>query len=602
MFLYYIFRSAYNPNQWVLMLCALLISSSMVFAEPDIRIDGGPDALRNNVRQYLSIAEETCSAPLWRLQSLLGDVSDEVKQAGQALGYYQLEFTSKLTQEKECWRLHLLLSPGEPAIVTDIQLIINGDGAEGDIFKALNQKELNKNTEINIGDRLDHGRYENLKNKIVALASSHGYYDGRFDTANIKVNIAENTASIVLIYDTGKRYRISEIRIKHDILSEELLRRYLNIQRGDYYDSEKLLELKNIYNSSNYFSAATASPDIQHLENYQVPIDVTLEERKRRTYSSGFGFATDTGPRVLLGYEDRYVNQRGHGVTADYTVSTIKTNAQLAYKIPMEQPFNEYMQLLTGYEKEETDTTYSNNRSIGASFTRFNKSQWLQTYALSLEKESSRVNESDTIYTFLVLPSASILRTKTDGSPYPLSGWSLLSTLSGSPKTFGSDLSFIKWDTRAKYIYGLPQGRLLLRTELGLSKVNDIKKLPISKRYFAGGDTSVRGYDYQSLGPSIKLDETGKETEDETGKKTVIGGNNLWVSSIEYDYLVKSRWALAAFYDVGNAVDDFHTDLKRSVGVGIRWISPIGPVRLDFAKALDDAKGWKVHLTLGPDL
>jgi translocation and assembly module TamA len=577
------------------LLLALLAFPAMVFAAPEIKVEGGPELLRNNVRQYLSIAGETCSAPLWRLQSLLGDMSEEIKQAGQAVGYYQVTFTSKLTQQKDCWQLQLALSAGEPVIINDLQLVINGDGAEGDMFNALNKKDG-----LKMGDRLDHGRYENLKNNITSIASSHGYYDGRFDTAKIIVNTEENTASIALIYASGVRYRIGGIRIDHDILDEELLRRYLNIHSGDFYDSEKLLDLKNIYNSSNYFTAATASPDIQHLKNYQVPIDVTLEKRKRRAYSYGAGFATDTGPRVLLGYEDRYVNQRGHGINADYSVSTIKTNAQLSYKIPMERPFNEYLQLLTGYEKEETNTSYSNNRSIGASFTRFNQSQWLHTYAISLEKESSRVDAGDTIYTFLVLPSASILRTKTDGSPYPLSGWSWLSTLSGSPKTFGSDLSFIQFDTRAKYIYGLPVGRLLLRTELGLSKVNDIKKLPISKRYFAGGDTSVRGYDYQSLGPSIKLNEAGKE--DEAGKLKVIGGNDLLVSSIEYDYLVKSRWALATFYDVGNAVDDFHVDLKRSVGVGVRWISPIGPVRLDIAKALDDAKGWKLHLTLGPDL
>ena len=127
-----------------------------------------------------------------------------------------------------------------------------------------------------------------------------------------------------------------------------------------------------------------------------------------------------------------------------------------------------------------------------------------------------------------------------------------------------------------------------MRSELGATQVNDFEELPTSLRYFAGGDNSVRGYDYKSLGPM----KDGK----------VVGGNNLWVNSIEYDYLVRPTWAVAAFYDIGNAADDFHLTLARGTGLGIRWISPIGPVRVDIARALDFPNGWHLHVSMGPDL
>ena len=110
--------------------------------------------------------------------------------------------------------------------------------------------------------------YESLKNRITNLASSHGYFDGRFEVSSIRVNVIDNTAAVELIYASGTRYKIGEIRVTHDILSEAFLRRYLVVDTGDYYDTDKLLEIKNLYNKSNYFTVSTATPDLQNLENY----------------------------------------------------------------------------------------------------------------------------------------------------------------------------------------------------------------------------------------------------------------------------------------------------------------------------------------------
>ncbi len=566
------------------MTLALSLNSAWAETNPEISIAGGPVTLRDNIRQYLTIADEKCSSPLWRLQSLLGEADQEIDLAAQAVGYYQLTFTTKLTQNNNCWQLHIDLTPGEAVKISDLRVLVNGDGEDDAIFQQLAQTP-----NIKVGDTLNHGRYESLKNRILTMASSRGYYDGHFEVAKILVNTGNNTAAIDLIYTTGRRYRFGEIRISHNILSEDFLRRYLNISRGDYYDTDKLLELKNLYNASNYFNVATASPDIQNITNYEVPIDVVLEERKRRAYSYGAGIATDTGPRLLLGFEDRYVNDSGHSIKADLSDSKIKTNALLSYNIPLQQPSYEFLKFYTGYDREEIDISDSRKKTLGTSYTYYQNNHWLHTYAIDIENEASRVNDDDFKYTHLLIPSVTFSRTQTDGQPYPLAGWRLLGKLSGSPKTLGSDLSFLQFYAQAKYIYSLPVGRLLLRTELGTTKTDDIDQLPVSKRYFAGGDASVRGYAYKSLGPA---DSAGN----------IIGGNNLLVSSIEYDYLILPKWALATFYDVGNAADNLNLKPRHSAGIGVRWISPIGPVRVDIAHAFDDDKGWGIHLTMGPDL
>lgn len=563
----------------------MLITLRAQAADPDIDIKGGSKTLRENILQHLTLADESCNAPMWRLNALLNNAESEIGAAAQALGYYQLEYDTKFNHDKECWGLTITITPGDPVLVKEVRIEILGVGSSDPIFKPLYEKPG-----IKMGQRLNHGRYENLKARFGSLAATHGYFDAEFAHSQVTVNIAEKTAIIELIFNTGVRYKLGDIRIKHNILDEDFLRRYLNIESGEYYDAEKLLELKNLYNSSNYFASATASPNLQNLDGDQVPITVELEARKRREYSVGAGIATDTGPRILLGFEDRYVNKRGHKINAEVSFSDVKTTAAARYIMPMRRPAYEFLTLETGYEKEITDVSTSRKDIYGSSYTYYQRNKWLQTYAIRYEQERFIIGSEPEKTTDLLIPSVALTRTKTDGSPYPLTGWSLIGKLSGSPESLGSDYSFLQWYSRVKYIYGLPVGRLLLRGELGVTETDDFTNLPTSVRFFAGGDSSVRGYDFKSLGPANAEGE-------------VIGGNNLLVSSIEYDYRFKdTNWVLATFYDQGNAADDLDIEAKRSLGLGVRWISPIGPVRIDFAQALDDEQGWQLHVSMGPDL
>ena len=112
-----------------------------------------------------------------------------------------------------------------------------------------------------------------------------------------------------------------------------------------------------------------------------------------------------------------------------------------------------------------------------------------------------------------------------------------------------------------KYIFSpTDDSRILLRTDLGYTVVHDFNDLPLSLRFFAGGTQSVRGYEYQSLG-------------------VPDGGRYLAVGSVEYQHLIIGNWSAAAFWDEGNAFDNFNQGLDRGVGVGIVYKTPIGQIR-----------------------
>lgn len=572
-----------------------LLALPLLAAEPEIELSGGTKSLRENIRQHLTLADESCKTPMWRLYARINDAETEIAQAAQALGFYELTYEAKLRNDKNCWGLDITLTPGEPVRIKEVRIDINGEGSQDKIFQSLYDKPG-----IKIGNRLNHGSYETLKARFGTLAAIHGYFDAEFAHSQISINTEERTAIIELIYDTGARYRIGDINLQHEILEEDFLRRYFNIAEGDYYDSDKLLELKNLYNASNYFSVASIAPDLQALKDKKVTINMQLEERKRREYSVGAGIENDE-PRVLFGYEDRYLNSRGHRVDADIALSENKTAVLTTYTIPLRRPAYEFLRIYTGYDEQQTVTSLSEKYTYGSSYTHYQNSEWLQTYALDYIREDSTIGRLLPQSSSLIIPSLSFLRTETDGNPYPLSGWSALGRISGSPQSLGSDFSFAQFYGRAKYVKGFSFGRLLLRTELGLTETDNIDQLPASVRFFAGGDASVRGYEYKSLGPTrndfVGPLENPKEFEE------VIGGNNLLVTSIEYDYRFEdSKWVAAVFFDAGNAADDTNIDVKRGTGVGARWISPIGPIRMDVAKALDGDKGWRLHISMGPDL
>ena len=162
--------------------------------------------------------------------------------------------------------------------------------------------------------------------------------------------------------------------------------------------------------------------------------------------------------------------------------------------------------------------------------------------------------------------------------------------MTGASNTLLSTETFLQFNVRGKAINPLGPGRLIVKFEAGTTVTDDIANLPASIQYFTGGDQSVRGYKYRSLGP---IDEEGE----------LSGGKHLLVGGIEYDFNILPTWKLALFADAGNAFTEFNDyELQKSIGIGIRWLSPLGPIRVDVASALDDDNSIRLHLTMGPDL
>jgi translocation and assembly module TamA len=179
-------------------------------------------------------------------------------------------------------------------------------------------------------------------------------------------------------------------------------------------------------------------------------------------------------------------------------------------------------------------------------------------------------------------------------------GYSLNLLARAAKKDLLSDTDFFQLRADAKWIHALGERqRLILRGTAGTSWVGDFDALPPDLRFFAGGDRSIRGYGYQAIGPRREVVNRNGEI-----KQQVVGGEQLLVGSAEIEHYFKPKWGVAAFVDAGDAFSDTDFKLKVGAGVGLRWRSPLGMVRVDVGVPLRDrhANGVQLHLVIGPDL
>jgi translocation and assembly module TamA len=580
----------------VLMPTASLAQSAV----PLIVISGADAELEQNIRAHLGVPAERCNSNQNRLNRLLPGIRRDIERAAQALGYYQLNQQVAIVAAEPaaddsasasaCWQLNVNLITNDTVRFGEINVRIS-DSNKIDLFAPVLAA-----SPVQRGQTLNHAQYERLKAMISSHAIENGFFAARFVRSELTVDLSTQLANIELVFEPGERYRFGHINISAlEDLSEGFLSRFLTFETGDEYASDALISLRQHYNNSQYFDQIAVTPQLSRVDNQQVPVTIDLVPRARRAYSAGAGVSTDNGPRFRLNYEDRYINRRGHRLNGDLAVSTLLQEPSLSYIIPLTDPVNDSLRIASGFQRQETDSYVSSTARVGITWRSLAWDSWVQNIFVNYQREKAELTnvvlERRNIQTRTnsTISGINLAQTRADDPIYPTRGWRLFAQASGSYEPLLSDISFAQLYASAKLIRRVGPGRILLRTEIATTVADELLELPLSVRFFTGGDQSVRGFQYRELGDTNDLGD-------------VVGGKHLFVGSIEYDYRVTGPWSVAAFIDTGNSFRDFgNMALRESAGLGLRWLSPIGPIRFDIAKGLDSGD-VRFHITMGPDL
>jgi translocation and assembly module TamA len=565
-----------------LLLIACLWSHS-ASAQITLIISGiDDDAIEAQLDAYLVIPDST----QYDDSNFIESLTKTATEAMQAIGYYSSQFVFEKEVDGEDVEITMTVSPGKPVRVRAFTLDISGGAQNSATFEKLKEAE-----KMAIGEIFNHGHYEALKSSISNIAQTQGYFDGRFERSTVRLDAAANSADVDLHFASGKRYTLGDVYFVGLSLDESIVRHWVTFKPGTPYQSRLVANLTNTLLDSGFFSNVRVVPERDKAIDGVIPVRVELTEMADNTINFGIGFATDTGPRGRISWDKPKINQFGHSFHSELTASQIRQSVSASYKIPSpDAPRTHYYVIETGLLREKIDDRIDRLLTVSGLRVSLTDGRWQQTE--SLRWEDHRFTVSDiTQETTLYLPGIGWSRTQRRGGVFASWGNRYSLRFQGASRSLASDVDLAKVVASAKWLRSFGDNYyFLFRTELGALDTNEFDRLPLSNRFFAGGDHSIRGFDYQTVGP-----------KDSTGN--IIGGRYLAVGSAEVVFSITDSWGWALFSDAGKAFNNSSEKNRVGVGAGLRWRSPIGPLRIDIAVGVsEDDNPIRLHLAIGPEL
>lgn len=571
------------PSRYPCLAAAVLLTTATL-ASGAVQVElegvGGDEA--KNVEAFLSIYREREAEGLLesRVRRLHDLAPEQIQQALAPFGRYRVQVQGDLAPAPDGnWVARYRIEPGPQIPIGEVDVRITGEGSAEP-----NPPELALKT----GEPFTHAAYESAKSKLKAFARERGYLDARFEQSGVEVDLETYRADVALQLETGPRFYFGDIRFEQEQFDPAFLHKFVDVSPGEPFSDRALLGLQGALINTDYFSQVEVHPRTAAIDDQRVPIDVSLTPNKPNRYRLGLGYGTDTGVRGIVDWTRRYIGTQGHSAGVELLLSPAIQRLDAFYRIPLEEPRREFAQFRASAERYDTDSRKGTLASLRAEHNTFFE-RWQQILAVDFDYEVPEEDLDSEYYN--LIPNAAWTWKVLDDPIFTRRGLRADFRIQGAYEGALSSSSFLQGYTRVKAIYPpLENTRLIARAELGATLADSVGDIPTSRRFYAGGDNSVRGYDYEQLSPELP-----------DGTKT--GGRHLAFGSLEIDHRVTGDWFAAAFVDAGNAFNDFgEMDLKPSAGVGVRWLSPIGLIRFDVAKPLEDDGDIRIHLVIGPDL
>jgi translocation and assembly module TamA len=512
-------------------------------------------------------------------------IPERVRSALEPFGYYEAQVKTSLVVEQGVYRLYVRVEPGEPVRVASVKMNINGPGANEEKLK-----ELVRKFPLKEGDVLRQDVYEETKGTLKSRAVDLGYLDADFSIHVIRLSLEEKKATIELVLETGPQYRFGEvIFVGAATYPDAFLKRYLAFRQGEPLSYSKVTQTQLNLINSDRFKEVTVEPMKKDAHNEFVPITVRLTTSPPKRLRVGVGYETDIGARFATRYQDLNFNHWGHELNAELNIAQRLQGFVTSYVVPSRKNLDSKLSTKLGIQQEDMETYDSRAIFVEPEYVHGLGGGKLASAYVQIRLEDFTIGEQEG-RSRLVLPGLRFSQRRYDDLIRPKKGFRYALEMRGTDKFLGSDTGFFQTLVNGDLLVPLPwRFSLLARSQGGFTILSDpFRDLPASVRFFAGGDRSVRGYAYQSLG-----------TKDAEGN--VIGGKHLLVGSIELERPILKIFGLAAFYDVGNAFNTFRNmDLQQGAGIGIRVYTPVGPIRLDLARQIGVRHpDFRVHFTVG---
>lgn len=571
-----------------------------------------------------------------RLEKLRSEAEIKAALALRPYGYYQPSIEARVEEQAaKSWRLVVKINKGPPVLITEARVEVEGPGAGIDSLR-----EWRRDWPLTPGKILEQPTWGAEKRRGMELAEASGYLLAEYRKHEILLDLEKQEARLDLVMETGPQAVMGEVQFHQDTVYPYILENLPRFRPGEPYDAWIMERFRIDLWQAGYFHNIEITEDRRLEEDPpRVDLDIYLEPRPPNMYQGSVGIGSDTGARVQFRWHRYLLSRRGD--TFELSTGWQDHNNEYFvsgnYRVPRETASRQYWIAEALFKREnETpklrgsfgdDTVYTlGSVDIGDNSLRLGRlriqdrdrgyRQWFETWfaqylyetldygplfnqslfgdgASSANAETlGRTSQTVSVGVEYEMPFTRGQGFETEGER--IQGWAFVSN-----EAIGSEADFIQTYLSARVTRRLGENwRLLARGEIGYSnaRVNmvevfpqrqplqlSVTELPNLYRFKAGGSTSVRGYGFETL------------------SNNNIGSNNVVTASLEAEYRIFDKWSVAGFFDVGNAFNDWdRSDLKKGVGVGVRWYTIAGALRVDIAQGLDlPGKPWRIHFTIG---
>lgn len=602
------FMQALGHSRAALVLMCLA-ACPLARANVTVEVHGVDDELRSNVLAYLSFERYKKSTDLSAdtIERLHERVEREVQSALRPFGYYEPAVHSDIVNNgKGDWRVNIDIDPGPPVLVDLIDVQVHGPGQTDALFT-----KITDNLPMHRGDRLSHATYDSLKGDLQRTAATYGYFDAKLTRNELTVDPQNHKASIALEMQTGERYRFGDTHIQQSAVNDALVRRYLRYKADEPFDLTEILRTQFALDDAQYFANLEVLPGEPDRTAHLVPVNIKADRNRRNWYSVGGGYATDTGPRGTVTWENRRINSRGHRFNVLIQAAQVtKYQVQSNYIIPIGDPAVEKLTLQGVVEQRDLADVTTRNEYVQPGITKV-QGNWQYVYFIQAMKttgESAAETRSDK----LLIPGIDIASVPKGYLGEPIFQHGLFLEIKGSDGIVGANTRFIQAHLTGVRVFNFyPKWHLLLRDEIGATIVSRFSELPVVERFFAGGDNSVRGFAYNSLSPTQNVCQklNGQVVLNPQGDCVVtgtvkVGGKNVVTGTVEVIRDLPRNFGIATFFDYGNAFNRFGgTPLEYSVGLGFRVRLPVVTLGVDIAQPISrPGASPRLHINFSPKL
>ncbi len=560
----------------------------------DVVYDGAPSGLREKFEKLTNLSLERRPYPTAAAIRRMGaEDSRIVQRALQAAGYYAASVDFRIdgdTKDGEKLRATFAIEAGDKFTIAQHSVVYDdqGDAGRPASFEAAG---------ISVNNDADGATLARNQQAFLAKLWETGYPSARIIARRADARLASNEADAVYTFESGPRARFDGVEITGAKRTNvDFLTKLKTWEEGELFDRAKLVDYRDRLADTGLFTTIEVAPGAVSADGV-APVQVTIAERKQRTVGAGVSFSTSEGPGGRLFLEYRNIAGRGERARGEIAATRVKQAASIELDKPLPGfPGTAYGKL--AFINETTDAYDARSIEISGGLAKNWFDDRLETRAgLGLETSKVEPGLAATAAVrpernfFVSVPMSAVWDTEDD--PLFLND-GVRATLYAIPY-FGSD-QFTRLETaaRSRLNFGADDrftiaGRVRVAATLGQA----LQTLPVNKRIYSGGGSSVRGYDFQSVGP---LDPNG----------IPIGGRSAVEAAIEARGKITRSVQLAAFLDAGavysTSVPDFMGDYLVGAGVGVRYLSGFGPIRLDAAIPLEKRptdRSFQLYISLG---